>query len=175
MAKKTWAITWRFLAIFLVPAVIVVGILKHYQEPRPVQIGQDAPVFSLPTISGKLFTLASHPKKYVLINFFTTWCPPCQEEAPDFARFINAYGKQVQIIMIDRGEGQGIVSSFVQHYKLQRVIVVLDANDTMAAPYGITGQPETFGISKNGIVEFHIVGPMNYVQLVQGLAYLKQH
>lgn len=172
--RKIWSVSWRVLAVFIIPILIAVGLIRQDQVPRPVQVGQRAPIFRLPTTDGTTYALPNHPKKVIIINFFTTWCPPCQAEAPDFSRFINQFHDQVQLVMIDRREGKGIVSSFIRQYHLQRAVVVLDAADSMAAPYGVTGQPETFGLDRQGIVKFHLIGPLNYENLVQDLNYLKR-
>lgn len=172
--RKIWSISWRVLAVFIIPILIAVGLIRHDEIPRPVQVGQHAPEFRLPMIDGTTYTLPNHPQKVILINFFTTWCPPCQAEAPDLSRFIKQYHDRVQLVMIDRREGKGIVSSFIRKYHLQKAVVVLDATDSMVAPYGVTGQPETFGIDQRGIVKFHIVGPLTYENLVQDLNYLEK-
>lgn len=163
-------------AIMLVIAgFFVVLLVRGVHAPQPVQLGQPAPTFTLPIVNGGTFAMTDHPQKITIINFFTTWCPPCQAEAPDFARFIDQYHRQVTLVMIDRREGRSIVAPFVKRYGLQRAVVVLDRNDSMAEPYGITGQPETFGVSQRGIVEFHYVGPMNVLQLMAGMQYIEQH
>lgn len=165
----------RMIIIGFFPALIAWVVIKQYDVPPPARIGGQAPTFSLETVGGHTFTLTDHPKKITIINFFTTWCPPCRAESPDLARFIDRYHRQVTLIMIDRREEKGTVESFIRQFHLQRAVVVLDPNDSMAEPYGITGQPETFGISQKGIVEFHIIGPMNESQLVEGLHYIEQH
>lgn len=173
--RMIWRVVWRAALVSTIPAFIVLVLVRGYHAPQPVQIGQPAPIFTLPTVSGGTFAMTDHPKKITIINFFTTWCPPCQAEAPDFARFVDHYHRQVTLVMIDRREGRRLVASFVRKYGLKRAVVVLDRSDSMAEPYGITGQPETFGVNKRGIVEFHMIGPMNVSQLVAGMQYIEQH
>ena len=160
---------WLAAIVLCLGAFAALGAYRRLSLPRPVEVGERAPAFALPRLGGGMFSLPGRPGKIVFLNFFTTWCPPCQTEAPDFARFADRHGNQVELVMVDRREGPALVRSFVRRYRLWRAAVLLDRGDILAEPYGVTGQPETFGITRAGIVAFHAVGPLSYRALQEKL------
>ena len=73
-------------AAFLIPlaGLLYFGITE---DPyRPVESGEPAPDFSLPSLAGGSVELAQFQGKLVVLNFWATWCPPCVEEMPSLER-----------------------------------------------------------------------------------------
>ncbi|MHB1957264.1 MAG: TlpA family protein disulfide reductase [Sulfobacillus sp.] len=165
MSKKMQSWLARTLIVLIVPLLMLFFLIRHFSVPNPVEVGGTAPAFALPTLQGAVFHMTDHPAKVTMINFFTTWCVPCQSEAPILARFADEHVKTVQLVMVDRWEGAALVHAFVKQYHLQHAAVVLDHSDTMAEPYGVTGQPETFGVNRRGIVTFHAIGSVTVSEL----------
>ncbi len=84
----------RWLAGAVLLVLVVVGIVlatRTPQEATQVQsplLGQSAPAFTGTNLtSGAPVSLHSLRGHYVFVNFFASWCVPCQEEAPDLSRF----------------------------------------------------------------------------------------
>jgi cytochrome c biogenesis protein CcmG/thiol:disulfide interchange protein DsbE len=150
---------WLGITVLLVFGGVLVYLVAGAMA-QPVQEGQPAPDFSLTRINGQTVRLSDYRGKIVLVNFFTTWCPPCQQEAPILESFQERYRGKVTVIMIDRQESPATVAAFVRKYGLTTV-VVLDPGDREAKPYGITGQPETFFINPQGILVEHQIGPVD--------------
>jgi len=77
--------------------------------PKPIvpSRADAAPRYALRDIDGKHFDTASSHGKVVLINFWGTWCPPCQAEIPDLVKLDAAYRGRVQIIGVAIGERSG--------------------------------------------------------------------
>lgn len=156
----------------LVPLIIIGLIVWHRNPPRPVQLGQPAPSFTLRDLQGHHYAFKSSLSPQItVINFFTTWCTPCQAEAPDLAAVINSQQGKVKLLMIDRLESRSLVAPFVAKYGLGRAVILLDRNDQLAAPFGVTGQPETFILNHHGIVQAHLIGPVSQAVL---LSYIQQ-
>ncbi|MCX6225037.1 MAG: TlpA disulfide reductase family protein [Bacteroidia bacterium] len=85
-----------------------------------LKVGDDMPEFSLTTLDGKTISSDDLYGKVVLINFFATWCRPCNEELPLVENDIWAKykdNKDFALVIIDRGEKAEIVNPFVEKEK----------------------------------------------------------
>ncbi|MCF8563403.1 redoxin domain-containing protein [Alicyclobacillus tolerans] len=151
--------------------VAVMGYLTWavFQSEAVPKVGQAVPNLSLPEVTaagslGQTVSLSELKGKPVLLNFFTTWCAPCQTEAADIAAVGRQWHNKVQIVLVDRGESAYLVHQFVTRYDLTKAVVLLDQNDNWASRLGVTGQPETFWIDANGVIQKHIPSEMGYSQ-----------
>ncbi|HWJ78364.1 MAG TPA: TlpA disulfide reductase family protein [Niallia sp.] len=117
-----------------------------------VNIGNKAPDFKLNDLSGKTYQLSNLKGKKVMINFWTTWCPPCKKEMLDIERFSKEMHDQLIVlaINIDGGNERG-VQEFVQARKLSFPIL-LDKKDLVSNRYQIISIPTTFFIDERGII-----------------------
>src|SRR5262245_33464628 len=101
---------------------MLAGSALALAAPEP-KVGDEAPAFSLKSLDGKEAKLADFKGKVVLINWFATWCPPCNREVPVLQKEIweKYKDKGVQVIAIDmaeRGDPQALVTEFQKKYGL---------------------------------------------------------
>ncbi len=153
------------------------GVATTGNAGRPL-VGQPAPDFRIPllndaTASEATFSLSEQRGKIVLVNFWASWCPPCQDEMPDLqaswevfedqdAVFIGvAYQEQANTVL-------DALTEFGTTYP-----VGLDAGDRIAQSYGITGVPETFIIDQEGRVAYVHIGPVTAAVLTTELNALR--
>ena len=149
--------------------VFIVGIVLTYSLPgkkesakRKASIGLSAPNFELQDIGGKTWRLSDLRGKVVLVNFWATWCDSCNEENPSFQKFIESKKDNrnfVAVTILYNDSAQNAVSYLKNNGFTFNVLI--DDQKT-SYDYGITGVPETFILSKSGIVDRKIIGPISW-------------
>ncbi len=163
--RRSHLIRWAAGAVLVV--LVVFGIVlatRTPQEATAVQsplLGQRAPHFTSADLStGAPVTLASLRGHYVVINFFASWCIPCQQEAPDLSRFYqqqhSAHGADMVSVVFH--DTTGTAKSFLQHNG-DLWPAVTDPGGTIAEHYGVTAPPTTFVVNPAGRVTAVLEGP----------------
>ncbi len=127
--------------------------------PKSAMEGKPAPAFTLPLLGGGNISLADSNGKLVFLNIWATWCLPCREEMPSMQRLYELMGgDKFEMIAISIDKGVAEVEEFAKEFGLTFPIA-FDPKQTVAARYKITGVPETYLISPDGVVTHHIIGP----------------
>jgi thiol-disulfide isomerase/thioredoxin len=112
--------------------------------------GKLAPELQVTDIQGKAISLAELKGKTVLLDFWTTWCPPCQADAPSINKLNQKYGdKNLAIVGISVSEEREIVEKYLKKH-LHSYPVVLSSENEMPRPYQIGVFPTYLIISPDG-------------------------
>lgn len=132
--------------------------------PGGLQPGSPAPDFTLPTLDKALLSLSAFRGEVVLINFWTTWCPPCKLEMPALQQAFDRYNEQGFVVLAVNWTEQDdplAVEPFVKELGLTFPIL-LDVDGVVSGKlYSIIGLPTSIFVDRDGIVsEFHI-GPLD--------------
>src|SRR5262249_43273606 len=79
-----------------------VGILRLSEKPvaRRLEVGENAPLFAIKSVEGKPIRLADYQGKYVLIDFWATWCGPCVGEFPSLKAVADRFGKDDRVVLL---------------------------------------------------------------------------
>ena len=136
------------------------GKAAEQSAPTVAHVGQPAPDWTEPTApTGNLSfdSLHGHP---VYLNFFATWCGPCNEEAPSIESLQEKYGPQgLRVVGIDVLEDAAKAESFKKEYHLSYPAVVDDGK--LRDAYRINGLPVHAFIDRNGVIKNIVVGQMS--------------
>ncbi|MDX9849355.1 MAG: TlpA disulfide reductase family protein [Anaerolineaceae bacterium] len=121
-------------------------------------LGKSVGDFTLLDLDDKTVNLSDYQGKYVLLNAWATWCPPCRAEMPDLNKFYEAHqDKGFEILAINAGETREIAAQFADTYGLGFKIV-LDSDSNVLNSLGITGFPTSILIDPQGKVAIIHIG-----------------
>lgn len=138
------------------------------RTPQPA-IDHPAPAFTLKTLKGDEFSLNEAQGKPVVLNFWATWCGPCQRELPALQAAAERYGDRVLIVGVDQGESAEIVQRYVDQLGLTFAIP-LDPEFSVGELYNVRGLPTTYFIDRQGVIRQMWLGEMNSITLAEGVA-----
>ena len=160
----------QVLAVGLVGLLLALLVWKLAQgSGNEAKIGKAAPNFSLNRIDapGRL-QLASLRGKVVVLNFWASWCYPCNQEAPALEAATRKWGRRVVVLGVDVNDPVGDARKFARKYKLSYPLVH-DNHNVTSPKYGLTGLPETFFIDRNGRLVVHVAGQVEAADIQDGV------
>ncbi len=133
----------------------------HLMHPMPNQV--DAPDFKLIGLDEKYHTLKEYRGKFVLLNFWATWCHPCIEEMPSLeAAFQHMDKKNFLVIGIHAGPGPDGINAFLEHNPVTFPILI-DLDLELGPPdWNIAGIPSTFLIGPKGKLLYFAQGKRDF-------------
>lgn len=118
--------------------------------------------FSLKTLDGKTVALSDFRGKPVLVKFWATWCPSCEEELPVVENLLAGKRDQVTTLLLAiDGEKEKRVERAIKKAKVT-LPVLLDVKEKTARLYGVTFIPAAFLIDRDGMLIGSIVGERDW-------------
>lgn len=135
------------------------------QTDQQVENRSAIPDFMVQPASGSPYNINSATGKYIFINFWNTWCPPCREEMPDLARLYRDYQhKNVAFYFINITAGEKSpagVEKFLQQQGL-KLPVYLDETGEVATAFGVRTIPTTVVVNPSGRLVYARAGALTY-------------
>jgi cytochrome c biogenesis protein CcmG, thiol:disulfide interchange protein DsbE len=127
---------------------------------QAARVGAPAPDFSEASIPGPTLSLESLRGKAIYLNFFATWCPPCNEEAPAINALQRQYAASgLQVVGVDVLESARKAALFRQEHHLLYPAVV--DQGTLRDAYRVNGLPVHVFIDRQGIVRNIVIGELS--------------
>jgi thiol-disulfide isomerase/thioredoxin len=163
-------VRWSRIAAVLLPLVLAgAGTAAEdgavsVERPRLGEFIPNSPPIPAPTISvvdlaGNTVSLSEFAGRFVLINFWATWCEPCLREMPSLERMQSRLGDQITVVAIseDRG-GSKTVEPFINKLGLKSFKTYLDPKSDAGRAFKVAGLPTSFLIDREGRVLGRIEG-----------------
>ena len=163
--------TVTVLVIAVASALSVAGKGNGAAKIASPLIGQPAPPLSGDAVGGGRASLAQYRGRWVIVNFFASWCVPCQKETPELVRFAAGHRgpNDPAILGVVYMDDDNSVRSFIQDHGVTWPL--LGYRGTAAADaYGVTGIPVTFLVGPDGRVATKALGGLRTGQLETFLA-----
>lgn len=157
--------TLAIIVVLLVAVLATRAPAGERREESPL-LGKPAPSIVGTTLDGDDFDLASLRGRWVVVNFFATWCVPCIEEHPELVAFQAAHA----------AEGDAALMSVLFADSVDNATEFFDANGGgwpvvvddeggVGVDYGVARVPESFLVAPSGIVVERLVGGVTAAQL----------
>ncbi len=167
--KKTiWGriFVWGALIIFLI--LLALGLLRT--QKGPVGVGDKTPNFTLTTFDGEQISLSSLKGKVVLINFWASWCTPCEQEAAELEMAWQSYQGSGKVIFlgVDYVDTEPEAQAYLQKYNISYPNGP-DLGTRISQAFRIRGVPETYILDQNGIIQFVQIGPFRSSSQIQSV------
>lgn len=173
MDKKRRRFFMRLFVLILMVAAIVFTLYSSLtKEKREViQVGDTAPDFELVDMNGETHRLSEYRGQGVFLNFWGTWCKPCEREFPIMEKYYQGYKNEgVQVLAVNIAEPDYTVNKYIEQKGLT-FPVLIDRYRSVMGAYNIKPLPTTILINSEGKIEKIITGEMTDESI---LSYMKQ-
>lgn len=144
----------------IIAIVLLVGACEKERPRVKAEVGKPAPAFSLIDTEGRKVSLSDLKGKVTVLEFWATWCGPCQESVPELnglqGRFV---GRDVTILGISVDEGDDAaekVREFAAEHKIGYPILICD--EGTSTDYGIMSIPVLFILDREHVIKSRHVG-----------------
>jgi peroxiredoxin len=142
---------------------------------QAASLNDRAPDFKLPTFQETSRSLSQYRGKVVLINFWASWCAPCQIELPELDRLAAAYpASRFRVVAINVDEHRKTARETLARLKLAHIDLLWDARSRIVNAYDIETMPTSFIVDPGGTIRaihqgFHPTDPQRWRNEVNAL------
>lgn len=143
------------VAVVVIALIGVLAISKTQTESaKSPLLGKVAPSLSGTTIDGEPFDLTAQRGRWVVVNFFASWCQPCRDEAPELRKWSerHAAAGDAELVNVLFQDTEDRARDFFAEYGGASWPVLAADTDTIGLDWGVAKVPETFVVNPDGVV-----------------------
>jgi cytochrome c biogenesis protein CcmG/thiol:disulfide interchange protein DsbE len=159
-------IAW--IGIFALLTLLAFGLLRN--QEGPVKVGETVPTFTLTTFDGEQISLADFKDKVVVLNFWASWCKPCEEEAADLEAAWRIYQPEGEVVFlgVDYVDTEPEAKAYLEKFDITYPNGP-DLRTKISQAFHIRGVPETYIIGKDGKLAAFKISPFLSLAEIQGM------
>lgn len=132
-----------------------------------ITTGAEAPDFTLKDSKGGMFTLSEQRGKWVLLDFWGTWCHWCCEGIPNVRKVSETYADCLQVVSVDTGDPESKWLEGIQEFGMTWTQVYNSKADAVHSKYAVEGFPGFYLIDPDGIIRMISFGePYDFVETI---------
>lgn len=148
------------------------GVQAVFQMDKPLptetgpQTGLLSPAFSTTGLDGKTYRVGGEQEKAVIVNFWASWCDPCQEEAPELIKMADKYQNELAIygVNVTKYDNKKNAEKFVEKYHVD-FPVMFDPEADIFDLFNGAVFPTNVLIDKHGVIQEIILGTVSEKEL----------
>jgi len=156
------------VVVLFIAAVIGVSLATSGTQAPPSYPA--AAGFTLPALgqAGQQVSLSQYQGKPVIVNFWASWCEPCQQETPLLASWYKQQHGHVVLLGLDENDTTASALKFA-HAKGVSYPIGFDPQVSVALAYNVDGLPQTFFLNAQHRIVDHVLGAVTKAELAKGL------
>lgn len=162
---------WQSLAWILVIGLLVILALGLIRAQKgPVGVGEIAPEFTLTTFDGEEIQTIDHSGQVIVVNFWASWCKPCEQEAADLETAWRYYQSRGDVIFlgVDYVDTQTPALAYLEKFDITYPNGP-DLRTRISQDFRISGVPETYFIDRDGRLAYIKIGPFQTLDQILGI------
>ncbi len=158
------------IALAIIGLLIFVLFKAFGTDPHEVPfmlVGQPASNFKIKRLdTDELVTLDQFKGKPIVLNFWATWCGPCKMEHPVLEQAWRKYGNDAVFLGIVFEDNEQNTKRFLAEngYTFPQLF---DPKSTVAVDYGVSGVPETYFITRDGVIQGKVIAPFVDIRQIE--------
>lgn len=167
--KRKKRYIFRFIVLAVLLAAVVFALVTNLNQDKEVyEIGDQAPDFELVQINEnneeEVIRLSELEGKGVMLNFWATYCAPCEAEMPFMQSLYPDYADDIEIVAVSLDNSELVIHKFIDKYDLT-FSVVHDTKEDVMDLYNVGPIPSTFFIAPDGEIVDIVAGALTLEKL----------
>lgn len=163
-----WGRILAWAGLLLLLTIVALGLIRA--QEGPVSVGKEPPAFELTTYDGDIISSTDLKGKVVVLNFWASWCIPCEQEADELEAAWQIYKERDDVLFL--GVAWSDMDIKAKEYLQEFGITYPNGPDLgtrISQAFRIRGVPETYIIDQQGILSYAQIGPFTSVSQIQSI------